>query len=54
MYEMDRDGFVMRVMGYNGEKAMRFKEAYIVEFNAMDVKYSRIFGSIHRRAICSV
>ncbi len=54
MYEMDRDGFVMLVMGYNGEKAMRFKEAYISEFNAMDVEYNRVFGSIHRKAICSI
>ena len=53
MYEMDKDGFVMLVMGYNGEKAMQFKEAYIAGFNAMDVEYSRIFGSIHRRSIRS-
>ena len=33
---MTRDGFTMLVMGYNGEKAMRFKEAYIRQFNAME------------------
>lgn len=29
MYYMTRDGFTILVMGYTGEKAMRFKEAYI-------------------------
>ena len=33
---MTRDGFVLLVMGYTGEKAMRFKEAYIKQFNAME------------------
>lgn len=36
MYLMTRDGFTILVMGYNGEKAMRFKEAYIRQFNAME------------------
>lgn len=36
MYYMTRDGFVLLVMGYTGEKAMRFKEAYIKQFNAME------------------
>lgn len=36
MYYMTRDGFAILVMGYNGEKAMRFKEAYIKQFNAME------------------
>lgn len=36
MYYMTRDGFTILVMGYNGEKAMRFKEAYIRQFNAME------------------
>nr|WP_300210089.1 Rha family transcriptional regulator [uncultured Anaerostipes sp.] len=36
MYYMTRDGFTILVMGYNGEKAMRFKEAYIKQFNAME------------------
>ena len=36
MYYMTRDGFTILAMGYNGEKAMRFKEAYIKQFNAME------------------
>lgn len=36
MYLITRDGFTMLAMGYTGEKAMRFKEAYIKQFNAMD------------------
>lgn len=36
MFYMTRDGFTILVMGYTGEKAMRFKEAYIKQFNAMD------------------
>lgn len=36
MYYMTRDGFTILVMGYNGEKAMRFKEAYIKQFNSME------------------
>ena len=36
MYYMTRDGFVLLAMGYTGEKAMRFKEAYIKQFNAME------------------
>ena len=33
---LTRDGFTMLVMGYTGEKAMRFKEAYIKRFNEME------------------
>lgn len=33
---MTRDGFTMLVMGYTGEKAMQFKEAYIKRFNEME------------------
>lgn len=36
MYFITRDGFTLLVMGYNGEKAMKFKEAYILQFNAME------------------
>lgn len=36
MFYMTRDGFTLLVMGYTGEKAMRFKEAYIRQFNAME------------------
>lgn len=36
MFVMNRDGFTLLVMSYTGEKAMRFKEAYIKQFNAME------------------
>ncbi len=35
-YLITRDGFTLLVMGYTGEKAMKFKEAYIRQFNAME------------------
>lgn len=35
-YAMTRDGFTMLVMGYTGQKAMRFKELYIKRFNEME------------------
>lgn len=36
MYYITKDGFTLLVMGYTGEKAMKFKEAYIRQFNAME------------------
>lgn len=36
MVRMTRDGFTILVMGYTGEPAMKFKEAYIRQFNAME------------------
>lgn len=36
MYYVTRDGFTLLAMGYTGEKAMQFKEAYIKQFNAME------------------
>lgn len=35
-YAMTRDGFILLAMGYTGELAMKFKEAYIKQFNAME------------------
>ena len=35
-YFMTRDGFTMLVMGYTGQKAMKFKELYIKSFNKME------------------
>lgn len=35
-YAMTRDGFTMLVMGYTGQKAMKFKELYIKRFNEME------------------
>lgn len=34
---MTRDGFTLLVMGYTGDLAMKFKEAYIKQFNAMEL-----------------
>lgn len=36
MYLITKDGFTILAMGYTGEKAMRFKEGYIKQFNAME------------------
>ncbi|SKB01317.1 phage regulatory protein, rha family [Caloramator quimbayensis] len=35
-YIMTKDGFTLLVMGYSGEKATRFKVAYIERFNQME------------------
>ena len=35
-YEMTRDGWSILVMGFQGEKAMKFKEKYIAKFNEME------------------
>lgn len=36
MYHMTKDGFTLLAMGYTGDKAMKFKEAYIKQFNSME------------------
>lgn len=36
MFIMGRDGFTLLVMGYTGAEAMRYKLAYIAQFNAME------------------
>ncbi len=36
MIIMTRDGFTLLVMGYTGDLAMKFKEAYIKQFNTME------------------
>ena len=36
MFIITRDGFTLLAMGYTGELAMKFKEAYIKQFNAME------------------
>lgn len=35
-YFMTRDGFTLLAMGFSGEKALKFKVAYIKQFNAME------------------
>lgn len=37
-YVMTRDGFTLLAMGFTGEKALRFKIAYIGQFNAMEAE----------------
>ena len=34
--DMDRDGFTILAMGFTGPKALKFKLAYIAQFNAME------------------
>lgn len=46
MFIMTRDAFTILVMGYTGEKAMQFKEAYIKQFNAME---KALIGKIRER-----
>ena len=36
MYLMNRDGFSLLVMGFTGEKALRFKISFIEAFNKME------------------
>ena len=35
-FEMDRDGFTLLAMGFEGDKALKFKLDYIAAFNAME------------------
>ena len=46
MYYMTRDGFTLVAMGYTGEKAMKFKEGYIRQFNEME---KILLGKIRER-----
>lgn len=43
MYEMDRDGFSLLVMGFTGEKALKWKLDYINAFNTMENELKRIY-----------
>ena len=36
LYVMTRNGFALLAMGYTGDTAMRFKEAYIQQFDQME------------------
>ena len=40
-YLLSKDGFIMLTMGYTGEKAMQFKEAYINRFNEMEARLAQ-------------
>lgn len=46
MYYVTRAGFTLLAMGYTGEKAMKFKEGYIRQFNAME---KLLIGKIKER-----
>lgn len=48
-YRIDKDGFVLLVMGFTGDKALDFKIDYIHEFNRMEraIQESQLVG-IHR------
>ena len=35
-FDMTRDGFVLLAMGFNGERALKFKRAYIQAFNTQE------------------
>jgi len=37
-YDMTRDGFALLAMGFTGPKALKFKLAYIQQFNAMEAE----------------
>lgn len=37
-YEMTKNGFIFLVMGFTGKKAAQFKEAYIAEFDRMELQ----------------
>ena len=43
-YVITRDGFTLLVRGYTGEKAMQFKEAYILAFNEMEKELKRLYA----------
>ena len=42
MYQICKDGFVFLVMGYRGQAAAQFKEAYIEEFNRREAEILRL------------
>lgn len=42
MYIMNRDGFTLLVMGFTGEKSLRFKLEYIAAFNRMEEQLKQL------------
>lgn len=42
-YLMNRDGFSLLVMGFTGEKALKWKLKYIAAFNAMEETLKKIY-----------
>lgn len=45
VYLMNRDGFTLLAMGFNGKKALQFKLAYINAFNEMEKKLKEVLPS---------
>ncbi len=43
MCTITRDGFTLLAMGFTGPEAMRWKEAYIAAFNAMEARLHGLF-----------
>ena len=43
MFMVTRDGFAFLAMGFTGKEAMRWKEAYIRAFNAMEAKLRSLY-----------
>ena len=43
MYHITRDGFALLAMGFTGKEAMRWKEAYIAAFNAMEARLKSLY-----------
>jgi Rha family phage regulatory protein len=50
MYRMNRSGFTLLVMGYTGPKALRYKIAYIRQFDAMEA----YIQEPHQRELISI
>ena len=44
MYFINRDGFTLLAMGFTGQKALKFKLAYIDAFNRMEVKLQELLA----------
>ena len=55
-YRLTRNGFVILVMGYTGEKAMHFKELYIKRFNEMEeqIKYLQSLREQHPQLTAAI
>ena len=49
--EITKDGFTFLCMGYRGEKAAKFKEAYIAEFNKMANSLNSISNRVNKLSI---
>lgn len=45
-YLLSKDGFTLLTMGYTGEKAMKFKVAYINRFNEMEAELARLANRV--------